>query len=111
GRAAVALARVDPDRLVGNVLNVCAMQAVERVHRRRLVFETEAAEVVVNHASDVVARTDARHAVGVPETHFAEWVAQRYETLWPELFDPAAPEPAVNFLVDVAGPCPALELA
>src|SRR5437870_5239774 len=22
----------------------------------------------------------------VPETHFDEWVAQRYEALWPELF-------------------------
>jgi SAM-dependent methyltransferase len=46
----------------------------------------------------------------VPETKFDEWVAQRYETLWPELFDPAVLEPAVNFLAELAGAGPALEL-
>jgi SAM-dependent methyltransferase len=46
----------------------------------------------------------------VPETHFAEWIAQRYETLWPELFDPAVLDPAVDFLADLAGAGPALEL-
>ncbi|MCU1430780.1 MAG: methyltransferase [Actinomycetia bacterium] len=50
------------------------------------------------------------HAFRVPETHFDEWIAQRYETLWPELFDPAVVEPAVNFLADLAGAGPALEL-
>jgi SAM-dependent methyltransferase len=44
------------------------------------------------------------------ETHFDEWIAQRYETLWPELFDPAVLDPAVDFLADLAGAGPALEL-
>src|SRR6266508_1724175 len=46
----------------------------------------------------------------VAETHFDEWTAQRYETLWPELFDPAVLDPAVDFLADLAGAGPALEL-
>jgi hypothetical protein len=41
---------------------------------------------------------------------FDEWIAERYETLWPELFDPAVIEPAVSFLVELAGAGPALEL-
>jgi SAM-dependent methyltransferase len=40
---------------------------------------------------------------------FDEWVAQRYETLWPELFDPAVVDPAVRFLADQAGSGAALE--
>jgi SAM-dependent methyltransferase len=32
------------------------------------------------------------------ETHFDEWIAAHYETLWPELFDPAVIGPAVDFL-------------
>ncbi len=43
------------------------------------------------------------------ETHFDEWVALRYETLWPELFEPSVVDPAVSFLADVAGSGPALE--
>src|SRR6266516_2371855 len=46
----------------------------------------------------------------MPETNFDEWMAQRYEALWPELFDPAVLDPAVNFLTDLAGAGPALEL-
>src|SRR5207253_10639178 len=46
----------------------------------------------------------------VAETHFDEWIAQRYEILWPELFDPAVLDPAVAFLADLAGAGPALEL-
>jgi SAM-dependent methyltransferase len=45
----------------------------------------------------------------MPETRFDEWIAQRYETLWPELFEPAAIDPCVSFLADLAGPGPALE--
>jgi SAM-dependent methyltransferase len=41
---------------------------------------------------------------------FDEWIAQRYETLWPELFDPAVVDPAVSFLAALAGAGPALEL-
>ncbi|MFY1692253.1 class I SAM-dependent DNA methyltransferase [Plantactinospora sp. WMMB782] len=44
------------------------------------------------------------------ETFFDEWIAQRYETLWPELFDPAVVDPAVDFLAELAGTGPALEL-
>jgi SAM-dependent methyltransferase len=46
----------------------------------------------------------------VAETHFDDWIAQRYETLWPELFEPAVVDPAVNVLVELAGTGPALEL-
>jgi hypothetical protein len=44
------------------------------------------------------------------DTCFDDWVAQRYDTLWPELFDPAVVDPAVDFLADLAGSGPALEL-
>lgn len=27
------------------------------------------------------------------ETHFDDWIARQYATLWPELFDPAFIEP------------------
>ena len=43
------------------------------------------------------------------ETHFDEWIAQHYETLWPELFDPAFVEPTLDFLADLAGTGAALE--
>jgi SAM-dependent methyltransferase len=46
----------------------------------------------------------------VPETHFDERIARRYETLWPELFEPAVVDPAVRFLADLAGTGAALEL-
>ncbi|MEN3308153.1 MAG: hypothetical protein V7603_4355 [Micromonosporaceae bacterium] len=46
---------------------------------------------------------------GVPEIFFDEWIAQRYEVLWPELFEPTAIEPAVRFLAELAGTGPALE--
>jgi SAM-dependent methyltransferase len=45
----------------------------------------------------------------MPETHFDQWMAQRYEVLWPELFDPAVLEPTVDFLADLARAGPALE--
>lgn len=45
----------------------------------------------------------------MPSGLFDEWVAQRYETLWPELFDPAVVDPVVQFLADLAGTGPALE--
>jgi hypothetical protein len=46
----------------------------------------------------------------MPEPLFDEWIAQRYESLWPELFEPAVVEPAVSFLAGLAGTGPALEL-
>jgi SAM-dependent methyltransferase len=48
--------------------------------------------------------------VGVPPVHFDEWVAQHYETLFPEVFDPAVLVPAVDFLAELAGAGAALEL-
>jgi SAM-dependent methyltransferase len=45
----------------------------------------------------------------VAETHFDEWVAQRMEALWPELFDPEFVNPSVDFLVDAARGGSALE--
>jgi SAM-dependent methyltransferase len=40
---------------------------------------------------------------------FDEWIAERYETLWPELFDPAVLDPAVDLLAELAGAGPVLE--
>ncbi len=40
---------------------------------------------------------------GVPENYFDDWIAQRCERLWPEVFDPAVVQPAVEFLADLAG--------
>ena len=45
----------------------------------------------------------------MPETHFDEWIAAHYETLWPELFDPALVESTVSFLAAVTTAGPALE--
>jgi SAM-dependent methyltransferase len=46
----------------------------------------------------------------VASSGFDEWVAERYETLWPELFEPGVIDPAVDFLADLARGGPALEL-
>jgi SAM-dependent methyltransferase len=46
----------------------------------------------------------------MPETHFDDWTAPRYQRLWPELFTPAAIGPAVDFLVSLAETGPVLEL-
>jgi Methyltransferase domain len=46
----------------------------------------------------------------MPDTHFDEWIAERYEILWPELFDRAVVDPTVDFLAQLAGAGPALEL-
>ena len=46
----------------------------------------------------------------MPETHFDEWIAQRYRTLWPELYGPDLLDAAVELLAELAGPGPVLEL-
>jgi hypothetical protein len=43
------------------------------------------------------------------ESYCDEWLAQRHQTLWPELFEPAVVEPTVAFLADQAGIGPAFE--
>src|SRR5215207_8213716 len=45
----------------------------------------------------------------VAQIVFDEWIAERYEMLWPELFDPAVLDPAVDLLAELAGAGPALE--
>jgi len=45
----------------------------------------------------------------VPQTHFSQWIAARYERLWPELFDPALLDATVSFLAGLAAAGPALE--
>jgi hypothetical protein len=45
----------------------------------------------------------------MPETHFDDWIAERYEILWPELFDCAVVGPTGDFLARLAGTGPALE--
>jgi len=39
----------------------------------------------------------------MPQDYFGERIAQTYEAKWPELFDPAVIDPAVDFLADLAG--------
>lgn len=46
----------------------------------------------------------------MPGNYFDERIAQRYETYWPDQFDPAAIDPPVAFLADLAGAGAALEL-
>ena len=46
----------------------------------------------------------------MPEDHFGEHVAARYDESSAEMFDPAVVEPVVDFLVDLAGDGAALEL-
>jgi cyclopropane fatty-acyl-phospholipid synthase-like methyltransferase len=47
--------------------------------------------------------------LGVLENHFDEWIAERYERLWPEVVDPEVVEPAVAFLAELADDGGALE--
>ena len=44
------------------------------------------------------------------QTHFDERVAARYETYWPELFEPVAIDPVVSVLAGLAGDGGAVEL-
>ena len=44
------------------------------------------------------------------QTYFDDWMARRYERLWPELFEPGAVEPVVDVLAGLAGAGPTLEL-
>jgi SAM-dependent methyltransferase len=46
----------------------------------------------------------------VPDVHFDEWIAERYEILGPELFDASVLDPAVDFLAGLVGTGPAHEL-
>lgn len=46
----------------------------------------------------------------MPEIHFDERIAKRYDTYWPELLGPSVIEPAVTFLAGLAGTGAALEL-
>lgn len=46
----------------------------------------------------------------VPGNFFDERIATSYEAKWPELFEPAVVDPAVNFLADRAGTGAVLEL-
>jgi SAM-dependent methyltransferase len=45
----------------------------------------------------------------VPETHFDQWIAARYDVLWPELLDPSLLDRAVDVLAELAGGGAALE--
>ena len=46
----------------------------------------------------------------MPEDHFGERVAERYDESSADMFDPAVVDPAVDFLADLAGDGAALEL-
>lgn len=46
----------------------------------------------------------------MPTIYFDERIAERYETYWPALFDPAVIDPVVSVLADLAGTGAALEL-
>jgi SAM-dependent methyltransferase len=43
------------------------------------------------------------------ETHFDDWTARNYRRLWPHVLAPDILDSAVDVLVDLAGPGPALE--
>jgi len=45
----------------------------------------------------------------MPETHFDDWIAERYEILWPELFDRTMVDSTADFFAYLAGAGPALE--
>ncbi len=44
------------------------------------------------------------------ESRFDEWIAERYDILWPELFEPAVLDSTVDFLAELSDGGPALEL-
>jgi SAM-dependent methyltransferase len=46
----------------------------------------------------------------MPTNYFDERIAESYEAKWPHLFEPAAVDPVVSFLADLAGSGPVLEL-
>ena len=46
----------------------------------------------------------------VPKDYFDERIAKSYEAKWPEIFEPAVVDTAVDFLADLAGSGAALEL-
>jgi hypothetical protein len=46
------------------------------------------------------------HAAGMAESHFDEWIAERYHLLWPELFEPSVVQPAVEVLATSPGQAP-----
>jgi hypothetical protein len=46
----------------------------------------------------------------MPKDYFGEPVAKRYDEDTVRMFDPAVVEPAVDFLAELAGDGPALEL-
>ena len=46
----------------------------------------------------------------MPANYFDDPVARSYRTRWPELFEPAAIDPVVSVLAELAGEGPALEL-
>ena len=50
------------------------------------------------------------HSARVAKNYFDERIARAYESRWPELYEPAAIEPVVDFLADLAGGGRALEL-
>jgi hypothetical protein len=45
----------------------------------------------------------------MPENYFDEWVAQRYEILWPQIHEPSFVDASVDLLAELAGAGPALE--
>ena len=45
----------------------------------------------------------------VAESHFDEWIAQHYDTLWPEVLEPDVLDSAVDLLADLADGGAALE--
>lgn len=45
----------------------------------------------------------------VAETHFDDWIAEHYEVLWPELFDPDVVGSTLDVLAELAGAGAALE--
>jgi SAM-dependent methyltransferase len=60
--------------------------------------------------NSVAAGKNSWQGAPVPELYFDERIARRYEVYWPEIFEPAAIDPVVDFLAELAGTGAALEL-
>ena len=43
------------------------------------------------------------HSAAMPKNYFDQRIAKSYDAKWPELFEPAAIEQPVNFLVRLVG--------
>ena len=106
-----------PARVVGSGVRTDRLKAqhIDVPGRARLDIAHGEAQVVnvFDHPHPSLRRTSAvirwrqvvrcDQSASVPELNFDERIATRYETYWPNLFDPAVVDPAVDFLAELGG--------